>query len=169
MTGDDYERLAPPPIFHQGKGKSYARLEEEEAAAAAARNPRGSGRKPHNATEERKKLVTVLASLDFNRTQISKFLDIELPTLKKHYDHEIENGKKLLDVEALSALYENIKARKEKSVIYYLASRVPGFMQDPNAAYNALAVATSPAPVAQIESTPQTLQEADALYESLRK
>lgn len=164
MTGDDYERLAPPPVFHQGKGKSYARIAEE---AAHANRPK-PGRPPHDASKDKRALVTLLASLDFTKERICSFLDIDINTLRKYYEREIEHGKTMLDVQALSALFVNIQAKKEKSVIYYLASRVPGFMQDPSALYSGIATPPTTAPN-QIEANPQTLQEAEALYESMRK
>lgn len=180
-TDDVEQEIIPPkPKRKPGRpfgskrsqdGRSVKQQVEFAVEKALGLKHKGRGRPEHEPSKESRAMVTLLSSMDFTKQQILKYLDLDRKTLDKHYEKEIEHGKTMLDVQALSALFVNIQAKKEKSVIFYLASRVPGFMPDPGALYGTMpaAVPESSSSAAQIEHNPQSIHEADALYESVRK
>lgn len=140
-------------------GKTLARIEEDKHDAAVRDN---GGRPPHCPTKETQGLVTVLAGMGQSEAVIARAMKLDIDTFKKYYSFEFETGKTTLDGQAMMALFLNIQKGKEKSILFYLMTRVDGFMPAAESLINTQ-------PTKTLEATPDNLAAAEALFESVRK
>lgn len=74
-------------------------------------------------TDEQRKQVQTLSGYGLSQDQISRMLEIDRNTLKKHFKAELEKGKDIALSQALNSLFSNIKKGKEASLIFYLKTQ----------------------------------------------
>jgi hypothetical protein len=81
------------------------------------------GRPTFEATEEQRKQVETLSGYGLTQEQIATFLDVSVPTLKKHFKPQLKRGKVAAVAVACQALFSNIKKGKEASIFFYLKTQ----------------------------------------------
>ena len=74
-------------------------------------------------TDEQRKHVQTLSGYGLSQDQISRMLEIDRNTLKKHFKEELEKGKDIAYSQALNSLFSNIKKGKEASIFFYLKTQ----------------------------------------------
>lgn len=89
-------------------------------------NPQPGGRKPHNATPQRRKLVQVLAGYGIPTKAIAQVLGISTATLYQHYRQEIDQGAAMVEAQLVGNLLRMSNGRDAtalRAIIFSLQSR----------------------------------------------
>jgi hypothetical protein len=81
------------------------------------------GRPPHEATDERKRLVKALAGVGVRHEDISVKLGITPDTLVKHYAQELAEGRIEANAAVAQTLFQQAKAGNITAAIFWMKTR----------------------------------------------
>jgi hypothetical protein len=90
-------------------------------AKTASKNPRGHP--PHKPTDAMRKLVRDHAIVGTPQENICAILGISLPTLHKHYRHELDTSRDTANAAIGGALYTKAMSGDTASMIFWLKTR----------------------------------------------
>lgn len=88
-----------------------------------------NGRPQHAPTDQTKALVTLMAGMGANETDISHVIGISRNTLRKHYGPELDSGPAKMDYHVYGAMYKAISRGKTDMIKLYLERR-KGWKED---------------------------------------
>ena len=71
-----------------------------------------NGRPEHVPTDQTRAMVTLMAGMGSNETQIAFVIGIARGTLRKHYDEELDSGSAKMDYHVYGAAYKAISKGK---------------------------------------------------------
>lgn len=77
-----------------------------------------NGRPPHVATDETKNLVQALCGFGLGEEAVADYLDISVPTLRKHYSDRVRKARPTLMALASGGLFEALKNKDAWAVKY---------------------------------------------------
>jgi hypothetical protein len=81
------------------------------------------GRPEHLPTDQTRALVTLMAGMGANETDISHVIGISRNTLRKHYGPELASGPAKMDYHVYGAMYKAISRGKTDMIKLYLERR----------------------------------------------
>lgn len=87
------------------------------------RTPGMGGRPTHVPSDQTKALVTLMAGMGANETDISHVIGISRNTLRKHYEAELASGPAKMDYHVYGAMYKAISRGKTDMIKLYLERR----------------------------------------------
>ena len=89
--------------------------------------------KRHKPTQESRKLVSELSALGIKNEDICALIDTSIPTLLKHYEKEIRDGRIKANAKIAQTLYKKAIGGDTACLIFWAKTRL-GWREDPTTA-----------------------------------
>lgn len=89
--------------------------------------------KRHKPTAESRKLVSELSALGIKNEDVCAMIDTSIPTLLKHYEKEIRDGRIKANAKIAQALYKKAIEGDTACLIFWAKTRL-GWKEDPTTA-----------------------------------
>lgn len=115
------------------------------------------GRPEHRPTDQTRALVTLMAGMGANDTDISLVIGISRPTLTKYYAEQLAAAAAKMDFHVYSAMYKAIAKGKTDMIKLYLERRKGWKADDVDPSVNVNVSVTIDDIVKEISSKPHTL------------